>query len=55
MLTLEEIVKRLKDKNLKKVAYFSDLSYGTIRSISKGGKNCKYDSIVKISRYLEDE
>ena len=55
MLTIEQIVEKLKDKNLHKVSYYSGVSYGTIRSISKGSKKCKYESVEKVSRYLEDE
>ena len=53
MLTMEEIVEKLKGMNLRAVAYNSSVAYGTVNNISKGRKNCTYESVEKVSKYLE--
>jgi predicted transcriptional regulator len=53
MMTLEEIMNKLKDMNLSKVSANSGISYNIIYRISKGDKNTKYEHIEKLSKYLK--
>lgn len=55
MLSPEEIRERLKDRNIAKVAYYSGLSYGSVLRLSKGHDNPKYETVKKVSEYLERE
>lgn len=55
MLTLEDVVVKLKDRNLAKVAYLSGLSYGSVLRASKGSENLKYETMRKLSEYLEKQ
>lgn len=55
MLTLEEVVVKLKDRNLAKVAYLSGLSYGSVLRASKGSEHLKYETMRKLSEYLEKQ
>jgi len=52
MLEIEEIAKRLKDRNLTKVADGCNLSYPVVHKIANGGTG-NYDSVKKLSDYLE--
>jgi len=54
MLTLEQIVKRLEDRNLKAVASITGLGYATIANIANGtNQNPTYKIIFALSEYLE--
>ena len=55
MLDPSEIKERLKDRNIAKVAYYSGLSYGAVLRLSKGHENPKYETVKKVSDYLERE
>lgn len=54
MLTLEKIKLLLIDRNLKKVAEKTGLSYDSLRKIAKGQtENPSYAHVKKLSDYLE--
>jgi hypothetical protein len=52
MLTIEQIVERLKDRNLTKVTAAVGLSYPVVHKIANGGTG-NYDSVKALSDYLE--
>lgn len=53
MLKLDEIVDKLKDRNLRIVARVSGLSYDTVWRIANGKtKSVSYMAVEKLSNYL---
>lgn len=55
MLKIQEIVKRLKDRNLRTVAARAGVSYTSLWQIANGlQKQPKYKVIEKLSDYLEE-
>ena len=55
MLSLDEIVLRLKQRNLKEVEKASGVSYMTIYNIAKGHNKKPYKSTLKLlSVYFEE-
>jgi DNA-binding XRE family transcriptional regulator len=53
IMTLDEIINKLHDKNLKKVAQCANVSYRTLRSIYKGEqKNPSIDTMIKLTDYF---
>ena len=56
MLKMDEIVKRLKDRNLSKVAEATGISYTTVWQIANNVQAApKYKHIERLSDYLEDQ
>lgn len=54
MLTLEQIVDRLHDRNLKKVAEACNLNYVSLwKLIREPTDRCEYRTIKRLSDYLE--
>ena len=54
MLTIEQILEKLKDRNLTKVADGSGLSTATLYKITSGRSvDVAYSSVKKLSDYLE--
>jgi hypothetical protein len=54
MLTLEQIVSRLHDRNLKKVAEACDLNHVSLcKLIREPSDRCEYRTVKKLSDYLE--
>ncbi|WP_373739918.1 helix-turn-helix domain-containing protein [Jeotgalibaca porci] len=54
MLNLEDIVRKLHDRNIKVVSKKTGISYHTILNIQKGeNKNPTMNTLVKLSDYLE--
>ena len=54
MLTLDEIIKKLQDRNLSKVAAECKLTRPFLSAIRNGHvKNPSYETIKKLSDYLE--
>lgn len=54
MLTLEEVRRRLKDANIKKVCKNSGVSYGAIARLIRGA-DPQYSTVERLSDYLEDK
>lgn len=55
MLKIEEIIKRLKDRNLSVVARHAGVSYTSLWQLANGlQKQPKYHVVEKLSDYLED-
>jgi predicted transcriptional regulator len=54
MLTLDEIKKRLEPMNLKAVAKETGISYNAIYRMAKGDTNPKYETVQKITKWIED-
>lgn len=55
MLKLEEIVKRLKDRNLQTVSTRAQVSYRIVWQVANGmQKQPKYSVVEKLSDYLEE-
>jgi predicted transcriptional regulator len=52
MLTLEEIKKRLQDRNLSEISRKTGISYMTIWKVSKGS-GASYATVLTLSEYLE--
>jgi len=56
MLTLEEITVKLQDRKLTEVSRRCGVGYITVWRIAKRcAGNVSYESVEKISRYLEEE
>lgn len=56
MLNLEQIQKKLADRNLNMVARETKLAYDTVWRIAKGrSRKPSYDVIKKISDYLSED
>ena len=54
MLTLVEIVDRLKDRNLKEVSRGCDLNYfSVLRVVKNKSESIEYRTVRKLSEYLE--
>jgi DNA invertase Pin-like site-specific DNA recombinase len=54
MLTIEEIVKKLADRNLSEVARRTELSLPTVWRIANNqAGNTGYETVKKLSDYLE--
>ena len=54
MLTIEEVSRRLGDRNLKKVSENTGISYPTVWKIANNqAGNVGYDTVRKLSDYLE--
>ncbi len=53
MLTLEEIKKRLAESNLKAVAKKAGVHYNSLYRLTKADANPSYDTVKKLSDYLE--
>jgi len=55
MLTIEDIIKRLKDRQPTKIAEETRLAYQTIWKIRTGRtKNVTYETLKALSDYLEE-
>jgi len=55
MLTIEDIIKRLKDRQPTKIAEETGLAYQTIWKIRTGRtKNVTYETLKALSDYLEE-
>jgi len=55
MLTLEQIKKRLKDRNLKKVSVVTGISYPAVWNIAnKNQEKVQYRTVKMLSDYLEE-
>lgn len=55
MLTIEEVSRRLEDRNLKKVSLSTGISYPTVWKIANGqAGNVGYETVRKLSEYLEE-
>lgn len=52
LLTLEQILKGLEDRNMSKVAEKTGIHYNTIVAINSGKAKPSYDVLVKLSAYL---
>lgn len=53
ILTIEEIIEKLKDRNLSEVARRTNLSTPTVNRISNGkGGNVGYETVKTLSDYL---
>jgi len=56
MLTLEQIRRKLKDRNLKKVSENTGISYPAIWNlVNKEQENTHYKTVKKLSDYLEEK
>lgn len=53
MLTLEQVVERLADRNLRQVSDRSGIPYITLYNVAKGKSVPHYKTIKAISDYLE--
>jgi transcriptional regulator with XRE-family HTH domain len=54
MLSLDRIIKELKDRNLTEVSKRTGLSYMTVWRVSTGNHtNVEYETAKKLSEYLE--
>jgi hypothetical protein len=54
MLTLEEVITKLFDRNLRKVSDSTGLNHGLVCKIARGeSKSVSYDTIKKLSDYFE--
>ena len=54
MLSLEQIISALKDRNWKRVSEGSGVGYLTVWKIARGVPgNVSYQTVVKLSEYLE--
>lgn len=53
MLTIEQIQRRLQVMNLLKVSEASGVAYNTVRRIAAGACNVEYETVRKLSEYLE--
>jgi hypothetical protein len=54
MLSLDQIIPALKDRNLTEVSKRTGLSYMTVWRVSTGDhKNVEYETVKKLSEYLE--
>jgi transcriptional regulator with XRE-family HTH domain len=54
MLSLDQIIIILEDKNLSEIAKRTGLSYMTVWRVSTGDhKNVEYETVRKLSEYLE--
>lgn len=55
MLDIDEIVKRLSDRNLKKVSDECGMAYDTVWRIANGkAKQPSYTTVKKLSDYLQN-
>lgn len=55
MLPLKEIRKRLEPMNLKVVAKETKLSYNAIYRLAKGYSQPKYETVQKVTEWLEGQ
>lgn len=56
MLTLEEIISKLQDRNITVVAGVTGIHYNTLRAIRDGkNDNPTYKVMVKLSEYFNDD
>lgn len=54
MLTLEQIIERLRDRNLSEVSRKTGVYYLTLTNIASGKtKNPTYKSVIALSEYLK--
>jgi len=54
MLTLEEVVKRLGDRNLRTVANAAGVSHGSVcKLVREPSERVEYITVKKLSDYLE--
>jgi len=54
MLTLEQVVERLHDRNIRKVAGICELDYQSVcRLVREPSDKCEYRTVKKLSDYLE--
>lgn len=51
-MDVEEIINKLKDRNLKKVAEAIGVHYNTLYKIVKKEGNPSYDTLIKLNGYL---
>ena len=52
-MTLQEIIEKLKDRNLKRVAQEIGLHYNTLYNIVKGQGKPSYQTMEKLNEYLK--
>ncbi len=56
MLNLEQIKKKLYDRNLKEISRQTGINYGTVFNVATGKKkNPEYRTLKKLSDYLEQK
>ncbi len=56
MLSIDEVARRLEDRNLTKVSEKTGLSYPTVLKVAKRlDGDVMYETIKKLSDYLEQE
>ena len=53
MLTVEQMIERLKDRRIRMVAKASGVSYQTIYNMVQGKSLPSYETLVRLSNYLE--
>lgn len=53
MLTVEEIRAKLEDRHIKKVAQKSGVHYNVIYRLMSGQSNPSYETLKKLTEYLE--
>lgn len=54
MLGIEEIRKRLSDRNLVKVSEKSGLTYAVVYHLFTNGENVKHETVARLSDYIEN-
>lgn len=54
MLTLKQIIKKLEDRNIMKVATSIGMHPQALYRIARGEVDPKYSTIEKLSKYLEE-
>jgi DNA-binding phage protein len=55
MLTIEQVRTHLEDTNLKSLSKKLEIHYNTLYSAVKGTGNPSYDTVKKISDYIENK
>lgn len=55
MLTIEQVRAHLDDTNLKALSKKIEIHYNTLYSAIKGNGNPSYDTVKKISDYIENK
>ncbi len=55
MMTLEEIKNQLQDANLKRVAERAGVHYNALYRLMNGNTNPSYETVKKLSDYLENK
>lgn len=55
MLTIEEIVNKIKDKPISDIARDTGLAYNTIKNLKSGQRGAHSGTIDRLSKYLRGE